>query len=230
MENLSWTCPYCNRPTTITNEDQSEELHIIHLPTKQQDLCIRTQLILCPNPECKEFTVIAELGTTVFDAGYYMKRVIFHWNLKPNSNAKPLPDYIPEPIRKDYEESCQIVELSPKASATISRRCLQGMIRDYWKISKNRLIDEINELKGSVDLVTWKAIDSVRSIGNIGAHMEKDVNLIIDVDQNEAKLLIGLIELLLKDWYIARKERENLLQGIIEISEEKAIKKSEKSE
>ena len=31
----------------------------------------------------------------------------------------------------------------------------------------------------------WQAIDAVRSIGNIGAHMEKDINLIVDVDPEE---------------------------------------------
>ncbi len=141
MENFSWTCPYCNRPTTITEQDQSENYHNIYLPTKPKGLGIRTQLILCPNTDCNEFTVISELGTvTHLSTGRdVLGNVLSHWNLKPNSNAKPLPDYIPEPVRKDYEESCQIVELSPKASATISRRCLQGMIRDYWNISKDRI-------------------------------------------------------------------------------------------
>lgn len=87
------------------------------------------------------------------------------WQLRPQSNAKPFPPYIPAPIREDYEEACSIKDLSPKAAATLSRRCLQGIIRDYWGISKARLIDEINELKGKVDQSTWDAIDAVRNIG-----------------------------------------------------------------
>jgi hypothetical protein len=42
------------------------------------------------------------------------------------------------------------------------------MIRDFWKITKPRLIDEIDALKDKVDPETWDAIDSVRKIGNIG--------------------------------------------------------------
>ena len=72
-----------------------------------------------------------------------------------------------------------IRDLSPKASATLARRALQGMIRDYWKVSKGRLIDEIDAIKEKVDPITWKAIDAIRRIGNIGAHMEKDINVII---------------------------------------------------
>jgi hypothetical protein len=41
-------------------------------------------------------------------------------------------------------------------------------------------------------------------LGNIGAHMEADVNVIVDVEAGEAKLLIGLIETLVDEWYVAR--------------------------
>jgi len=39
-----------------------------------------------------------------------------------------------------------------------------------------------------VDPLTWEAIDAVRKLGNIGAHMEKDINVIVDVDPEEAEL------------------------------------------
>lgn len=83
----------------------------------------------------------------------------------PASSATPFPDYVPLAIRQDYEEACAIRDLSPKASATLSRRCLQGLIRDYWKIVKSRLVDEINALEDKVDPDTWAAIDAVRKIG-----------------------------------------------------------------
>ncbi|UOV00141.1 DUF4145 domain-containing protein [Chryseobacterium daecheongense] len=111
--------------------------------------------------------------------------------------------------------------LSPKASATLSRRCLQGIIRDFWGISKSRLIDEINAIEEKVDPLTWKSIDAVRKVGNIGAHMEKDINLIIDVEPNEAKLLLELIELLFEEWYVHRYEREQKLKEIVELAKSK---------
>ena len=37
---------------------------------------------------------------------------------------------------------------------------------------------------------------AVRKVGNIGAHMEKDINVIVDVDPDEAQHLIGLITFL----------------------------------
>ena len=143
----------------------------------------------------------------------------------PSFTSKSYPDYIPQSIRDDYYEACQIRELSGKASATLSRRCLQGMIRDFWGISRSRLIDEISELEGKIDELTWKAIDAVRKIGNIGAHMEKYVNIIIDVEPAEASLLIGLIETLMQDWYIARQERQQRLTQIVELGSKKGAKK-----
>ena len=146
--------------------------------------------------------------------------------LIPASSAKVFPDYVPQPIRDDYVEACAIRDLSPKASATLSRRCLQGMIRDFWKIAKARLVDEIDAIKDKVDALTWEAIDAVRQVGNIGAHMEKDINVIVDVDPDEAQHLIGLIELLMKDWYVTRHQREERLKAIVQLKDAKEAAKS----
>ena len=140
------------------------------------------------------------------------------------------PDYVPKAIRDDYTEACAIRDLSPKASATLSRRSLQGIIRDFWGVSKSRLADEIEAIKDKTDTQTWDAIDAVRKIGNIGAHMEKDINVIVDVDPKEAQLLIELIELLVKDWYIAKHDREERLKKIVAVSQAKdAAKTGEKA-
>jgi hypothetical protein len=69
------------------------------------------------------------------------------------------------------------------------------------------------------------AIDAVRKIGNIGAHMEKDINVIVDVEPKEAQLLIGLIELLVKDWYIAKHNRVERLKEIVAVSQVKEAAK-----
>ena len=132
--------------------------------------------------------------------GWQIGKELQSWTLLPPSAAKAFPEYVPKPIREDYVEACLIRDKSPKASATLSRRCLQGMIRDFWGIKGKRLKDEIDALEEKVDGLTWKAIDGVRKIGNIGAHMEQDINVIVDVESNEAQLLIGLIEILVKDW------------------------------
>lgn len=173
------------------------------------------QELNCPN--CKNISIdIVGIGSQ------YRDRVI-HFN--PISLAKIYPDYIPKAIREDYEEAHAILNLSPKASATLSRRCLQGMIRDFWKISKGRLVDEIDALKELVDPSTKSVLDALRKLGNIGAHPEKDVNLIVDIEPNEALKLLKFIELLIQKWYIERHENELLLQDILELDKEKQSKR-----
>jgi len=98
---------------------------------------------------------------------------------------------------------------------------LQGIIRDFWQVKPGWLVNEIEQIKDKVDVDTWKAIDGVRSLGNIGAHMEEDINVIVDVDPNEAQLLVELIEILLKDWYVAREQKRLHLEAIVKLSSEK---------
>ena len=51
--------------------------------------------------------------------------------------------------------------------------------------------------------------------------MEADINVIVDVDEGEAGKLIWLIELLMKEWYIARHERQKGVQEVIAVAQGK---------
>ena len=229
-----WTCPYCGRPTTITDSDvQYFTTH--HLTDNSVGThSVHGRFIVCPNSECKKYTLDLWLTKTKIQYGdRYIGEIIKYWALVPSSKAKVYPDYIPKAIIKDYEEACIILEGSPKASATLSRRCLQGIIRDFWKIKRPenhkgpwRLKEEIEAIKDKVDPLTWKAIDAVRKIGNIGAHMEEDINMIIEVESSEAEKLIELIELLINDLYINHHEREIRLNEITAMAAEKDGKKT----
>lgn len=219
-EPQQWTCPYCNRPCTIDDTDIRSMSTETYISAEYGHNRGTLTIVVCPNPKCRQKTIFAQIdpcncnGTVTGDAIHY-------WNLLPDSEAKPFPNYIPLQLRNDYAEACLIKNKSPKASATLSRRCLQGMIRNFWGIQKSRLVDEIDELKGKVDGGTWNAIDSVRHVGNIGAHMEKDVNLIVDVEPEEAALLIWLIETLFEEWYVARHDRDAKMQALVKVAAEK---------
>jgi len=62
---------------------------------------------------------------------------------------------------------------------------------------------------------------SCKNVGDIGAHMERDINLIIDVEPNESQLLIELIEQLVEDWYVNRKAKQDRLLKISELAKSK---------
>lgn len=224
MKPFSWRCPFCNQNATITNDNIHENSTVLKIENVEGDRELYSFFIVCPNENCKKYTLSVLLFNSIYDVESREQEtgdLIRRWDLIPQSNAKVYPDYVPKPITEDYNEACSILSLSPKASATLARRCLQGMIRDFFGVRKARLIDEINEIQDRVDPLTWKSIDAVRKIGNIGAHMEKDINLMIDVDLNEAAVLLQLIEQLIEDWYITRHERQLRLSTIINIAEDK---------
>jgi len=204
---------------------------------KERDAGFEVEAIVCANDDCKELNLSLGLyrHEGVFSSGNWKNpSIVNEWGLLPASSAKPQPDYIPEPLRRDYEEACAIRDLSPKASATITRRCIQGIIRDFCEITtrRGRLIDEIDELRRQVNAGkappgvqpdTVAAIDHVRQIRNIGAHMEADINVIVEVDPKEAQLLIELTEILFEEWYVAREQRKQRLAEIGFVAEDKKL-------
>ncbi len=219
----SYTCPFCNRPTTITQEDvDSAEVQCSRI-TNKKTIHALTQFIICPNDKCQKIALRVNLlefhpGGMEGDSHF---ELIDEWQLIPPSSAKKFPDYIPRAILENYEEAYLICDLSPTASATLSRRCLQGMIRDFWEISRRTLFDEITEIKDKVEPAIWEAIEAVRTVGNIGAHMENDINVIINVEPQEAQQLLGLIEILLQDWYVAKEEKKQHLGKVKSLAVEK---------
>lgn len=237
----SYQCPYCDHHQAITSPKLHSSSHEIELQDNAEGkLAVSLHALSCANPKCRKTAVRVILGDLISDR-YGMPHVsakgtlYFNARILPAGAAKVFPDYIPAALLEDYREACLIKDLSPKAAATLVRRCLQGMIRDFCGITKGRLVDEISELKErlaaekapqGVSHETVEAIDHVRGIGNIGAHMERDIGLIIPVEPDEADALIGLVELLFEEWYVARQRRTDRLEVIKGVAAEKAAIKA----
>jgi len=220
-------CPFCRK--TVPAIDETVRIEKVYFNVNQYPRSFNKEhvnadifnIVMQCCPSCKKVSMYAKGEKNL--EGMVIP-------LSPRSLAKQFPEYVPTAIREDYEEAYSILNLSPKASATLSRRCLQGMIRNFWGITRNDLYQEITAIQNKVTPSQWKAIDSVRSIGNIGAHMRKDVNEIIGIDDNEAEQLLKLIELLVDKWYIARNDEEELLKSIVEIKDNKTKTDTKKKE
>ena len=232
---VNHTCPYCQHDIVLQAHDvQNDEVAFRFSDRVKYGL---TGLLLvsyvCPNPNCQELAITVywhELAEIRYENARIARDAwgerLGVWQLRPESSAKPQPDYIPSQIVEDYYEACRIRDLSPKASATLSRRCLQGMIRDFWDVKdKKNLYQEIEAIKEKVDPLTWEAIDAVRSVGNIGAHMEKDTDFIVSVEPGEAQLLLELIETLFDEWYVAKHDREQRMEALKQLGKEKETAK-----
>lgn len=238
----NWVCPHCSIVQSVVSEKQQSYAVSIGLKDQREgDLVLRHSSIGCANTACRKSTIHVTVGQGSYDhsRGDYSFKAgvepIFAQFVYPQGTAKPQPAYIPEALIEDYNEACLIRDLSPKAAATLIRRCLQGMIRDFAGISQSRLIDEVKALKAAVEdgsadrsisIESVDAIDAVRSIGNLGAHMERNINEIVEVESGEAQALIELVEMLFEEWYGARQKRQERLAGIQAIKASKDAVKS----
>jgi hypothetical protein len=221
MSEYIWQCPFCGTDQPVTDNERQVALADLTLPNADGPRRLVTKFVVCPNPKCRKFSLTASLhGREVVGARVYTGKHLTSWNLVPPSRARSFPVALPPVVLEDYEEACLTLELSPKASAALSRRCISSMLRDYWRVQPGGLNDELRQIKGTVDPLTWDAIESVRKSGLIGARMEAEGAEVQDTDPGEAQLLIGLIETLVQDWYIAREERRKRLQKIRRITGE----------
>jgi hypothetical protein len=143
--------------------------------------------------------------------GYHpiMEGLIHKIMVWPRGSArKPCPPEVPKDIASDYNEACLVLPYSPKASAALSRRCLQNLLRTAGKLTTKSkdLIHEINEVvsRGDIPSHISESIDSIRQIGNFSAHPIKSTNTgeILDVEPHEAEWTLDVLETLFDFYFV----------------------------
>jgi hypothetical protein len=234
-------CPHCNLPFCLTPENHSAHVQPARLnltgfgdrPREGlNDFRVVTHLYTCTNRNCGLSSIFFEIrtdyeeprGIALGDEPQQVQRRRLLKKVQivppPKPKVRRLPATVPLIIRQDYEEAQLIRDISPKASAALARRCLQGMIRDRHKIIGKNLHNEIQALKSKVDDQRLDAIDSLRWIGNIGAHPEENLDVIIDITANEAAETLRFVETLIDDWYVNRHVKDSIEHAVIRIADE----------
>lgn len=119
----------------------------------------------------------------------------------------PLPTEVPESYATDYRESCLTLVDSTKASAALSRRCLQHLLREEAKVKHGNLADEIQQVldAGKLPSHILDSLDAIRNIGNFAAHpmKSKASGEIIEVEPGEAEWNLDVLESLF-DYFFVR--------------------------
>ncbi|RAU21322.1 hypothetical protein CU669_14220 [Paramagnetospirillum kuznetsovii] len=121
----------------------------------------------------------------------------------------PVPTTVPVEIGNDYKEAVEVLPISPKASAALSRRCLQNMLRAKgYKASD--LAKEIDLFLADprLPLDVQTTVDAIRNFGNFSAHPITDNTSlqIIDVEPHEAEWCLDIIEQLFDHFYVKPAE------------------------
>lgn len=125
---------------------------------------------------------------------------------------------VPEGYTEDYNEACSVLADSAKASAALSRRCLQLLLRDQAKVKHQDLSKEIQELLDRATLPSHIAedLDAVRNIGNFAAHPIKSQSTgeIVPVEPGEAEWNLSVLESLF-DFYFVAPARSKARKGAL---------------
>ena len=122
------------------------------------------------------------------------------------SSRPPVPKEVTEPLASDYPEACLVFSDSEKASAALSRRCLQMLLREKAGVKPGDLYSEIQQTLDSRQLPSHlaAALDSIRVVGNFAAHPIKSTNsgAILDVEPHEAEWLLDTLEGLFDFYFV----------------------------
>ena len=140
-------------------------------------------------------------------SGWVHSGEILRYLVRPKSaNRTPPSPEVPKKFATDYVEGCLVLADSPKASAALSRRCLQNILREVAKVKPSDLASEIQEVINSGKLPTHivESLDAVRVIGNFAAHPIKATasGEIVDVEAGEAEWNLDTLEALFDFYFV----------------------------
>lgn len=193
-------CPHCllayftNAARTSIDRDVDGLWNLLH------EVC----------PSCGKIIIALEKFVGTYGvAGKTTEEIVY-----PRSTGRaPCPPEVDDKaLSEDYEEACAVLPDSPKASAALSRRCLQHMLQAHAGAKGSNLYQEIEWVIKHSDVPDYlkEELHVVREYGNFAAHPSRDIKTgeIVSVEDGEAEGLLDVIEGLFEHFFVAKKKAE----------------------
>jgi len=188
----NWSVEWFYRQTNILKENYRDDAYFFWM--YRSAIC----------PECMEITIQIARGNGE-------KNKVGEWSqVHPiGANRGPVPQDVPNEIAQDYIEACNVLPISAKASAALSRRCLQNVLHSNSYKAKD-LSKEIDLLLNEQDPIKALphrlrvTVDGIRNFGNFSAHRidDKTSLQVIDVEPHEAEWCLDILEDLFEHFYV----------------------------
>jgi len=205
-------CPYCSKAIHFEESDNA----VFKLDESEKPFDSLTDGFdiatgFCPS--CNGLLVLYRQGTYKHDKyDTYLSEIHKEEIIFPKYFVRNIPTEVPEPYKTDFKEAAAVISLSPKASAAVSRRSLQNLLRDHFNIKGSSLAAEINDFINLSGIPSYlvEAVDAIRNVGNFAAHPLKDTSTgeIIDVENGEAEWLLDVLESLFDFAFVQPKTLE----------------------
>lgn len=216
------TCPHCGITATPEARYYSSAVQFRNgsFDPKNVYPCYTTFIDICPGCGAETILLGKWQGAASSVQGLRPTGYVSLERVYPIGQVvKSFPNAI-DVLVKDYTEACRVVGISAAASACMSRRCMQGILKDKGYRAKD-LVKQIELLLAETDPKRLlpdhlhRTVDAVRNFGNFGAHPMTDVaNLqLIEVEDGEAEWCIRICEALMDHYYEAPKRVEAAMLG-----------------
>ncbi len=198
-------CPHCLlaiHPAARTTLLETAVIPAIEAgPHQGDDYQILATLNVCPN--CRGASVDFERYD--FSSFLFDKTTVFPAVGKFN----PAPPEVPADIADDFNEANLVLRLSPKASAALSRRCLQGVLSSHGYTSHN-LVNQVEDALAEQDAskslpsAIRENMDAIRNFGNFSAHpiTDKTSLQVVAVEEGEAEWCLEILRDLFDHYYV----------------------------
>jgi hypothetical protein len=128
--------------------------------------------------------------------------------LWPDSANRPVPPEVESEssdLATDFREAVSVFAKSKKASAALSRRCLQFVLVHKGRATEKDLSKQIDQVLPSLPSSLRANVDAIRHVGNFATHPIKSQSSgeIADVEDGEAEWLLDVLEELFDFYYVA---------------------------
>jgi len=209
------TCPHCGKGVRLVKAEQylpngsyrSEDFS--WLIASGADDVLSVMSARCPS--CKK-PIVRLFHGTKDGTIYSTSRYVF-----PLGSSRFVPPEVTGPVREDFVEASEVLPISQKASAALSRRCLQTILIEKGGVkASDSLSKQIDAVLPTLPTYIADDLDAVRNIGNFAAHPMKDKNTgqIVDVETGEAEWNLDVIEELFDYYYVKPAQSQAKRQAL----------------
>ena len=190
-------CPYCFTSINLNTKKTVFRDELCIFDDDYEDTGYALKYGFCP--ECnRPIVLLAEGKYCNAMSGDYIAEEGENIILYPKfPSVTQLSNFIPQKYVALYQEAEQVNNISPRASATLSRYLLQMILHEELNIKKRNLEEEITELESQSHipstLVTF--LQGMRRVANFAAHPKKSTNSaeIVEIEEGESAVMLELI-------------------------------------
>ncbi len=205
MRDSRGSCPHCL--TVVKFEHvvgpRGEEMPAVVSYQGPKELDERLRFYGASCPACGKLVLTIEPYEFVESSGWKQSGDEFTvWPLQ--SARPPVPKEVPKHIAADYGEAALVLNFSPKASAALSRRCLQTVLREAGGATQHNLSKQIDAVMPNLPSYIAESVDHIRNVGNFATHTTKDEasGQIVNVEPGEAEWNLDVLDMLFDHYYV----------------------------